>query len=221
VGPDGELLDEWKDEETTTIDISYASGSIPTTLIKGDYYDLHFVTQGGQGISATLNSCRLTGFDLSSDQSAFTMVTLTFSKKGAIDSTSGAETAKQTVTFTKEGGGTVTLGDYAYVTPTFQGNAKEIIVPTALGIIVQSTGDLGGGQLNIAVAGHVHKDTRLELEQYLINLFSQLTTAVGDLVVSYGASSYTISDCYCQGASPGGGFKLHETFTINFVKSAY
>ena len=39
IGPNGELLEEFKDEETTTISIDYAGGSLPVTLIKGDYYD--------------------------------------------------------------------------------------------------------------------------------------------------------------------------------------
>ena len=165
--------------------------------------------------------CRLTGYRVNASQSSFSITTLTFSKRGDIDLLPGEEPTKQLVKFAKEGGGEVYIGDSAYVVTTYKGNAKGLIIPTALGVLPRSTNDLGGGELNIQIKGYVGKSTRLELEQYLITLYNQLSTGVGTLTVEYGASSYTIDNCIWTGGSPDTNNKEHTSFELSFLKSAY
>lgn len=221
IGPDGEVTDEYRDEETTTISITFAEDNFDTGLTVDEEFDLVFSTVNNYGISVILANCRLTGYKINSAQGQFVTATITFSKRGAIDDTPGTEPTKQKVKFSKIGGGDVYLGDSAYANVGYQGNAQSLIIPTALGVLVQSTNDLGGGQLGITINGYVKKDTRLELEQYLINLYSQISTEAGTLTVEYGASSYTITNCYWTGGSPAGGNRTHTKFSLSFIKSAY
>jgi hypothetical protein len=186
---DGNVTDEYVEEETTTISIAFSEDNFDTSLAVNDEYDLVFTTVNDQGISVTLANCTITSYKVTSSQGNFITGLITFSKRGAIDDAPGSEPTKQTVKFTKVGGGTVELGDSAYVNTSYQGNANSFIIPTALGVLVQSTGTLGGGQLNIEVNGYVNKGTRLELEQYMITLYSQIITSVGTLTVTYGLTS--------------------------------
>jgi len=215
-GPDGELIDEFKDTESLEVSFAYATDDYDLNLIKGEDYDITFEqTTEGRGISVTIASCKLTGYELTTTQNSFATTRVTFSKKGAIDSSPGEEPTKQKVKF-----GSVYLGDSAIVNTSYDGNVQTLIIPTALGVLIRSTQDMGGGALKITVRGYVKKDTRLELEQYLINLYSQLSTGKQDLTVEYGASSYTIPNCYWVSGRPEGD-KTYSNFTLEFVKSAY
>jgi len=221
VNPDGEVTDEYKEEEVTTISITFAEDNFDTSLAVDDEYDLVFTTVNNYGLSVTLANCKITGYRVNSSQGQFITATITFSKRGAIDDSPGDTPTKQTVTFSKTGGGTVSIGDSAYVNVSYQGNVQPFIIPTALGVLVQSTNELGGGQLSINVDAHVNKSTRLELEQYLINLYSQLSTETGTLTVTYGGSSYTIANCSWVNGSPANSNKVHSRFSLAFIKSGY
>ena len=104
---------------------------------------------------------------------------------------------------------------------SFEGNVNPIIIPTALGIIAQSTHAMGGGQLNITVNGYVKKTTRIELEQYLVNLYTTMSTEAGTITVTYGGSSYTLTNCYFRSGSAGSSGKVYSSFSLEFIKSAY
>lgn len=223
IGPDGEVTDEYKDEESTVITVSFAEDNFDEDLVADEEYDLVLTTVNDYGISVTLANCRLVGYRVTSAQGTYVTGVLTFSKRGAIDDApgGGSEPTKQTVSFNKVGGGTVAIGDSAYINVGYQGNAQSFIIPTALGVLVQSTNDLGGGQLSISVNAYVNKSTRLELEQYLLNLYSQLSTEAGTLTVQYGGSSYTITNCYWTSGSPASSNKVHSKFSLSFIKSGY
>ena len=218
---DGVVTDMYVEEESTNITIAFAGDNFDADLAVHDEYDLVFTTVNSRGISVTLANCSLTSYTVTSSQGDFVTGVLTFSKIGGIDDAAGTTPTKQTVKFTKIGGGTVYLGDSAYVNTSYQGNANSFIIPTALGVLVQSTNDLGGGQLGIQVSCTVNKATRLELEQYMITLYSQITTESGTLTVEYGLSSYTIASCYWVNGSPSGSNKKHTTFSLSFLKSGY
>jgi hypothetical protein len=359
LGPDGIPLHEFKEEERTTITFSFASGELDTSLMTDEYYDLVFETSGGKGIAVTLANCKLTGYELTTAQTEFARVTITFTKRDSITSGVGDAIVVQKVKFTRataendacsggtalkdseEGGyeaskafddsdgtywqttlvsgsqsgaayigydfgvgvtkditnisinqydadsainsikvqysdnnvdwndahtATITkdtgeqeiafatkgshrywrilanaetgvnkwsvkevelfdeyiyMGDSAYIVTTYTGNVQPLIIPTALGVLVRSTQSLGGGQFSIRVRGYVKKDTRLEIEQYLINLYQQLTTNTGTLTIEYGATSYTIDNCYFESGSPDAHNKDHTSFELSFVKSAF
>lgn len=216
-GPQGEVTDEVKETETLTMTISYATDTYDITLIKGENYDVFFETSdAGGGIAVTFADCKLTGYSVRTAQSAYSITTLTFSKKGAIDATPGEEITKQRVKF-----GATYLGDSAYVSTSYAGNVQPLIIPTALGVLIQSTSDLGGGHLTIRVNCYVKKDSRLELEQYLINLYNLLSTGKNTLTVEHGVTSYTITNCYWSGGSPGAGNRNFTDFELAFVRSGY
>ncbi len=220
---DGKPLDEFTEEETISISLSYVTDSgVNLSNLQDKTLDLYFEAGApGHGVSVTIASVKLTAYTYSQKQSSFTVVSLTFSKSsGDITSTPGQSTTKQKVYF-GEPGNWVQIGDYAYVSTTYSGNARGLIIPTTLGVLVRSTSELGGGQLDIKVSAYVKKDTRLELEQYLINLYSQLSTGKKSLKIEYGASSYTISDCVWSGGSSGTRNKLYSDFELTFIKSAY
>lgn len=216
-GTQGEITDETKDTETLTITISYSTDIYDTTLVKGEDYDIFFETGAyGGGVAVTFADCKLTGYSVRTAQSEFSITTLTFSKRGAIDAEPGEEITKQRVKF-----GSVYIGDSASISPSYSGNVQPLIVPTALGVLIQSTSDLGGGHLTIRVKGFVKKDTRLELEQYLINLYSSLSPGKDTLTIEYGLTSYTIPNCHWSGGSPGAGNRNFSDFECTFVKSGH
>jgi len=219
-GPQGEVTDEVKETETLAMSISYATDSYDVNLIKGENYDVYFETsEAGGGIAVTFANCKLTGYSVRTAQSQYSTTTLTFSKRGAIDAVPGEPpiVKKQKVKF-----GDTYLGDSAYVSTSYSGNVQPLIIPTALGVLVQSTSDLGGGHLTIRINCFKKKDTRLELEKYLINLYELLSTGKNTLTVEReGELSYTIEDCYWLGGSPGAGSRNFSNFELSFVRSAY
>lgn len=214
----GVAQDEFKLTEDLTITIAYLTDvNFDTTLIKGELYDIVFEAGvSGGGIAATLANCKLVGFAQRGVQDAFNTTTLTFHKLDEIDSSLYDAVIKQRVKF-----GSIYLGDSAFVIPEYQGNVHPLIVPTALGLLVRSTNDLGGGQLNIKVNGYIKKNTRLELEQHLINLYGLLETGSETLTIEYGASSYTITNCYWINGRPDSNKNNFTHFEMDFVKSAY
>jgi len=213
----GVPIDEMKEEEQLTLSCTFATNAYEPSIIQGDIYDLVLEAGvSGGGVTTTIANCKLTGYSVRQAQDEFSTTTITFSKIGPIDSAPGASITKQRVKF-----GSIYLGDSATVTPSYDGNVQSLIIPTALGILVRSTGDMGGGSLSIVVSGYIAKTTRLELEQYLINLYSSLSTASGTLTVELGGTSYTIANCYFQSGRPETGKKNHTNFEIVFSKSAY
>lgn len=221
--PDGIPTDEFVEEESVDITISYATeNGVNLSNLKGKDLDLYFEAgDEGHGVSVTIASCKLSDYSYKQAQSEYTVVTCTFSKaSGDIDSSPGATPTRQKVYF-GEVGSWVQIGDSAYVNTSFAGNTQSIIIPTALGVLIRSTAALGGGQLSINVNGYISKDTRLELEQYLINLYSSLSTGKKSLKVEYGATSYTIDDVYWVSGSPEASNKKYGDFTLSFMKSAY
>jgi len=219
---EGNVTDEFETTKTYEITISYAtSDDIDLQTLEDKTLDLYFETVNGErGMDFTFASCTVSDYSYRQAQDQFTIVTITFSKQGPLDSTPGEEPVRQKVYF-GETGNWVQIGDSAYIVPSYTGNAQSLIIPTALGVLIRSTATLGGGALTITVRAYVSKDTRLELEQYCLNLFSQLSTGKKSLRVEYGGSSYTISDCYWVDASVSSENKLYTELTLKFIKSAY
>lgn len=216
LNPDGVVASTNDDVKKTTISFSYAAEATDISLISDIDYDLVFEANGDRGLAVTLAGCRLTGYVLKEAQGNFVIVTLTFTKKGAIDSTPGSSPTQQTIQF-----GSTYIGDTAYVTTSYRGNAKTIIVPTLLGVLMRSTADLGGGQLEIHVTGFKKCSSRLELEQYLLTLYASLATGANTLTIAYGGSNYTITNCYWSEGSPEAGNKTYGNFSLTFLKTAY
>ena len=213
----GVAIEEIKDEEQLTITCSFATDNYEPSIIQGDVYDLVLGTGAeGGGVAATIANCKLTGYSIRTTQDQFSTTTIIFSKIGPIDSVPGASITKQTVSF----GGTQ-IGDSATVNTSYEGNVQPLIIPTALGILIQSTTVMGGGKLSITVNGYVKKTTRLELEQYLISLYAALSSSPQTLTITYGGTSYTITNCYWMSGRPDVGVKNYTNFELVFIKSAY
>ena len=218
-GPEGQITDQVTETEELTVTCSFLEGSFDTTLTIGAYYDVYLTLggpDGSTGIALTLANCRITGYNMKSTQGEFVISELTFTHSGKLTDAPGSTPTVQTVQF-----GSVYIGDSASVDVNYDGNVVEYIIPTALGIGMMSTSYMGGGKLNITVKGYVKKATRLEVEQYLINLYTSLQTTKGTLTVTYGGTSYTITNCnFVNGAAGTVGAK-YANFTLTFLKSAY
>lgn len=216
-GPEGQVTSEEVETEEMTVECSYFEATYDTTISIGQYYDVVFSTDpSGRAMPLTLANCRITGYNVSLSQDGFTRATITFSKKGKPTDAPGATVAKETVQF-----GSTYLGDSAYLDMSYEGNVITHIIPTALGTIFQSTSQVGGGVQEIQVNGYVAKASRLEVEQYLMNLASTLSTSSGTLTVTYGGSSYTVTGCYFKSLSKSGGSGKYANFTVTFQRSAY
>ena len=218
IGADGVVTDSVVEEESLVITAEWSDTGFDATLAVGTYFDM--VLQPGynsSGIAAiTFARCRITGYSVRSAQGEFVICQLTMTKTGPIGAATGVSPTVQRVKF-----GSTYIGDSASVTTGYDGNVQALIIPTALGVLLRTTQDLGGGQISISVHGYVKKATRLELEQYLVNLYLLLSTSPGTLTVEYGLSSYTVTNCVFTRGSSDGGNKLYGNFTIEFLKSAY
>jgi len=216
--PDGQTIDEWKDEENITIGLDFVD-NIDNTLIAGGRYDIELMTgESGGGISYTLANCRLINYTIRTLQDQFVSVSATFSKIGPADSSPGGAPAGsiQKVKF-----GSIYLGDTAYATFSHQGNAITRILPTALGVIFQPTGQTGGGLTTIRVKARVQKTDRLILEQYITNLLSSLATGKETLTVEYGASAYSLTNCIFTNGGMQDINRNYADIDIEFLRSAY
>jgi len=112
------------------------------------------------------------------------------------------------------------LGDYAEVSFSYQGNTDIRIIPRATGVKIWSTYDLGGGYLKININAVIVKDSRVELEQYFYNLNSVFTLGQeGDLVITYGDTTLTLTDCYLESFSQEDNELKSCRFTMSFLKS--
>lgn len=218
-GPEGQVISEDTETEDLTVTCEFLEQTFDTGLDVGAYFDI-FLSLGGPdgttGLALTLANCRVTAYSIKSAQGEFVVSNFTFSKSGKIDDNPGATPAVETVKF-----GNIYIGDHASVNVSYDGNVIEYILPTALGIKMMSTSYVGGGKLNITVNGYIKKESRLEIEQYLVNLYTTLSTVAGTLTATYGSSSYTLTNvCFVRGSSSGGTGK-YSNFSIEFLRSAY
>ncbi len=220
-GAEGQVVSEEVETEDFTCTCDFIEDSFDTSLDIGAYYDIYLGLggkDGSTGLALTLANCRITGYNVKTSQGEFKTSTLTFSKKGKLTDAAGATVAQQTVTF---GTANTAIGDSASVDVSYDGNVQEFIIPTALGIGLMSTSYLGGGKLNITVKGYVKKNTKIEIEQYLINLYTTLQTTPGDLIATYRGSHYHITNCCFVRGSAGSGGAKYVNMTLEFIKSAY
>lgn len=111
----------------------------------------------------------------------------------------------------------VDIGDYAYISFSYQGNNSVRIVPRGKGAIIRSTEEMGGGILTITLKGVKAENTRLALEQYFGDLDSSLSlNSPGSLVID---DSYTLTNCYLDSFSQDDQNLKSTTFTFTFTKS--
>jgi len=215
---EGVTTDETVDEQTLTITAEWTDVGFDSTLAQGEYYDITLQPSvKGTGMAfVTFARCRLTNYSVRSAQGEFVIVSVSLTKTGPLDSTPGTEPTKQKIKF-----GDVYLGDSATLTVGYDGNVNTLVIPTALGVLVRSTQAMGGGQLSISVSGYVKKNTRLELEQYLISLYTLLDPNPNTLTVEYGLTTYTVPNCYFSRGSAGSSGKVYDNFSLEFLKSAY
>ena len=212
---EGEVTDSVRDTETLTITADWADVGFDLTLAVDQKYDVVLQpSTTGKGIAAiTFNNCKLSRYTTRSSQADYVICELGFTKIGPLDNSA---TVSQRVKF-----GSIYLGDSATVNTTYEGNVQPLIIPTALGVLVRTTQHLGGGQLSINVTAYAKKPTRLELEQYILNLYISLAVGPETLTVEYGATSYTITNCVFARGTPAGSNKVYGNFSADFLRTAY
>lgn len=212
---EGEVTDSVRDTETLTISAEWADVGFDLSLAIDQQYTVMLQTGSlGTGIAAiTFNNCKLSRYTTRSSQTDYVICEIGFTKIGPLDNSTPVS---QRVKF--DG---IYLGDSATVNPTYEGNVQPLIIPTALGVLVRTTQDLGGGQLSINVSAYVKKNTRLELEQYILNLYISLAIGPKTLTVEYGLTNYTIPNCVFARGTPAGSNKVYGNFSVDFIKSSY
>ena len=110
----------------------------------------------------------------------------------------------------------VNLGDHAYVSPSYQGNVVQRIIPRASGARIYDTKQMGGGIITLTVHAFVIKTTRKSLEQYFYNLQGNLGAAKASLVIE----DWTLEDCSIESYSmENEGNENFSKFTLTLTKS--
>ena len=108
------------------------------------------------------------------------------------------------------------LGATEWVNVDYAGNTQSRIIPRAKGVKIWNTSDLGGGILTVTVDTFIVKDSRLEVEQYIINLINNIANKKGNLVIE---GTFTISDCYINSIRSSKSNSRWNYITITFTKS--
>lgn len=111
----------------------------------------------------------------------------------------------------------VSIGDHAYVSFSYQGNNDVRVIPRAVGVVIRSTSEMGGGLLTITVRGVKAEDTRVAVEQYFSAAHGTFNlTEPGSLVID---GSLTLTDCYLEAFDQDDQDLKSNTFTFRFIKS--
>ena len=106
----------------------------------------------------------------------------------------------------------IQLGTHAWVQINTEVEVEVHQIPRADGAIIRRR---GGGVKTLTVNGWTVTTDKKTVEQYFDTLASNLTTAVGDLIVD----GETYSDCILKSISPSGEHNSWATFTITFLQS--
>jgi len=108
------------------------------------------------------------------------------------------------------------LGQMSWFNPSYDGNVMIRTIPRAKGVQIYSGEEMGGGLIRISVQAFKVGLTRLEIEQYLLNLITNIANKQGTLEIE---DTLSLENCYIESISPSADSNRWSTFTINFVKS--
>lgn len=105
------------------------------------------------------------------------------------------------------------IGDHAWVESRFSGSTLVRTIPRLTGAKIYSLNSIGGGHISIVVHAWIKKDTRKELEEYLIQLPANL--GYTKKTITYGDK--TISNCALQAISSDSGYERWSFFSATFI----
>ena len=214
-GPDGTTVIETVDTEETIITADFVEKAWDTTLVVGASYDLELLPGAlNTGIALTLTTCKLTGYTVRESHADYVLGSLVFSKLGTI--TGGGTPLVEQAQF-----GSIYLGDSATVNSSFEGNMTSIIIPRALGALIRSTYQNGGGVSRITIEATKNDVNSFLLEQYWLGLVSQLSPSTATITVTYNTTSYTLTNCRLVSFSTGEIKAKSSKATFEFIRSAY
>ena len=108
------------------------------------------------------------------------------------------------------------LGYHEWLTFDYDGNTMTKIIPRATGVKILSTEEVGGGILVINVSVIKKADSRLELEQDVNTLISNIKGQSGTLSVE---STLNLTNCYMDSLSMSGEDQKVCTLELKFIKS--
>jgi len=108
------------------------------------------------------------------------------------------------------------LGYYEWITESYNGNTQTRIVPRAKGVKLWDTEELGGGELTIRVDVFITSTSRLNLEQQINTLITNIAGKKGTLTID---DTLVFTDCAMQSLQPSGDVLKDSYFTIIFIKS--
>ena len=109
------------------------------------------------------------------------------------------------------------LGYYEYVTFGYKGNVHTKVVPRAKGVKIWGTETLGGGEISVNVRVFITANSRLDLEQKISTLISNIGGKSGDLKIE---NSLILTDCYMENLNMDNSELKDNFFNLTFVKSA-
>ena len=121
----------------------------------------------------------------------------------------------QRIEFKETGGSYYSIGDHAWAEVSYSGNPFVRTIPRAAGVKIYSTSEMGGGYTRINVHAWVKKSTRKELEQYFLNLPSNIGKKEG--ILKIGGTEYT--GCSVVGITPDSSYQKWAFFSVEFVRS--
>jgi len=108
------------------------------------------------------------------------------------------------------------LGQMSWINPTYEGNVMTRIIPRAKGTRIYSGEEMGGGIIRLTVEAFKVGSSRLEIEQYLLDLINNLANKKGTLKIE---DTLTLDNCSIVNISPSPDSSRWSVFTITFVKS--
>lgn len=123
------------------------------------------------------------------------------------------------IVYTPEGGTEISLGYHEWISYSYEGNTVSKIIPRAKGVVLYSGDEMGGGTLKIKVQVFIVKDTREELEMYILDLIQNCANTIGTLVISRGALTETLTDCYIDSIAMPDDCNKTATISMEFTKS--
>jgi len=108
------------------------------------------------------------------------------------------------------------LGVTEWVNVDYTGNVQTRVIPRARGVKIWNTSEIGGGLLTVTVDTFIVMKSRLEVEQYVVELINKLANKKGDLVIE---GVFTISDCYIREIRSEKSESRWNRISITFAKS--
>ena len=108
------------------------------------------------------------------------------------------------------------LGQMSWMTPSYTGNNLVRPIPRAKGVQIYSGEEMGGGSIRLQIEAFKIEASRIEIEQYLLDLINNIANKKGTLEIE---GTLTLENCFIESISPSQASNKWSSFNVEFVKS--